>query len=222
MVNVRVDFRDVPLWRGILARKPSADFFGGLADFGEWQAVMEIAGIWDPASAGPTGSLAGLPRAQWVSGPGSIYLMGPFAFRQPGRFGDGSFGVLYAALEEPTAIAELAAGHARFLRKSHAGRETIDNLVLRLSVTGELEDLRALFAAGHAIYNPDDWSSAQALAAGLRAAGACGIAYASVRRLGGECVAGFRPDLFSGCRPGGTVQLHWDGKHMLGPGGLLA
>jgi hypothetical protein len=59
----------------------------------------------------------------------------------PGGFGDGSFGVLYAALDEATAIAEMA----------------------------------------------------------------------SVRWLGGECVAGFRPDLFSGCRPAGTVQFFWVG-----------
>ena len=218
---MRVPFQAVPLWRGIAARKPSADFFAGIADFGEWQAVMEIAGTWDPAHSGPTGNLVGLPRDCWVTGPGSIYIMAPFAFRQPGRFGDGSHGVLYAALDEPTAIAEMASGRARFLREARAGRETLDTLMLSLTLAGTLEDLRPLFAEGHAIYDKQDWTAGQACAAALRAAGADGIVYASVRRAGGECVAGFRPDLFADCRPGRAEQFFWDGKRLQGPDGQL-
>ena len=183
---------------------------------------MEIAGLWDPMNSGPAGSLAGLPRAQWVTGPGSIYLMAPFAFRQPSRFGDGSYGVLYAALEETTAILEMAASRARFLRKSHAPRETLDNLLLTLSLTGLLEDARPLFRAGDPIYAKEDWAPAQVYGARVRGAGAKGITYASVRRIGQDCVAGFRPDLFHGCRPAGTLQMYWDGTSLWGPGGRLA
>ena len=218
---MRVAFEALPLWRGVAARNPQADFFGGIADFGEWQAVMEITGTWDPANPGPTGNLADLPRAQWVTGPGSVYIMAPFAFRQPGRFGNGGYGVLYAALDEATAVAELAGSRLRFLREGRIARATLDNQMLRLTLAGELEDARPLFADVSAIYQPDDWAAGQSYGAGIRAAGASGIAYASVRNLGGECVAGFRPDLFSHCRPGGTVQLFWDGNHLLGPGGRL-
>jgi hypothetical protein len=210
------------LWRGIAARKPSADFFGGIADFGEWQAVMEITGRWDPANPGPAGSLAGLPRAQWVLGPGSVYLMAPFAFRQPGRFGDGSNGVLYAAMAEATAITEMASGRARFLRGSHAPRETLDGMLLTLALTGLLEDARPLFREGATIYAPDDWTEGQRFGARVRASGTDGILYTSVRRVGQECVAGFRPDLFSGCRPAGSLQFFWDGHDLWGPGGRLA
>jgi len=216
---VQVPFRAQPLWRGIATRKPTADFFGGIADFGEWQAVMEIAGRWDPANTGPTGNLAEVPKAQWVLGPGSVYLMAPFAFRQPGRFGDGSYGVLYAALDETTAIAEMASSRARFLRKSHAPRETLDGMLLTLAVTGLLEDARPLFRPGATIYDPEDWTEGQRFGARLRASGTDGIVYTSVRRLGQECVAGFRPDLFSACRPAGNIQIFWDGNQLWGPGG---
>jgi hypothetical protein len=113
---------------------------------------MEIAGGWDPVRPGPAGSLASLPRSQWVTGPGSIYIMAPFAFREPGRFSDGSFAVLYAALDEATAVAELAGSRARFLRKSRIARGTLDHLLLRMSVTGSMEDARPLFTGADAIY----------------------------------------------------------------------
>lgn len=211
----------MPLWRGIAARNAKADYFGGIADFGEWKAVMEIAGRWDPLQPGPAGSLAALPHAQWVTGPGSIYIMAPFVFCKPGRFGDGSYGVLYAALDEATALAETASSRARFLRQGGIGREILDHLMLRLQATGAMEDLRPLFGTGDPIYHPDDWSAAQARGAALRAAGAQGLVYASVRRVGGECLAGFRPDLFSRCLPAGFFQLFWDGERMQGPDGRL-
>lgn len=182
---------------------------------------MEIAGAWDPTRPGPTGSLASLPRAQWVTGPGSTYIMAPFAFRQPGRFGDGSYGVLYAARDEATAVAEVASGRVRFLRAGRIARESLEEQMLRLVVNGALEDLRPRFAEGDPIYRPDDWTAGQACGAALRASGADGVVYASVRRTGGECVGGFRPDLFSNCLPGASVTFFWDGRNLQGPDGQV-
>jgi len=214
-------FEAVPLWRGVARLDPVRDLFGGLADFGEWQAVSEITRLWDPAAPGPRGNLAALPRSEWVVGPGSTFIMAPFAFQRPGRFGDGSFGVLYAALEEATALAELAHSRARFLRAGHNAREVLDHQMLTLLATGTFEDLRA-DRESPGLHDPLDWGPGQAQGARIRAAGGNGITYASVRRPGGACVAGFRPGLFSHCEAAGTVQFFWDGMALHGPGGLKA
>lgn len=219
---MEVRFEAQPLWRGVDYRDPSRDLFGGLADFGEGQAVNEIKGLWDLHTPGPRGQLAALSPKAWVVGLGSTFIMAPFAFMKPGRFGDGSYGVLDAALEEPTAMAEYAHGRARFLRQSHRSKELINAQVLTLEASGTFEDLRAEVQSLPGVYAPEDWSGGQALGARIRASGAPGVVHASVRHMGGVCVAGFTPTRFSRCRPPATLQLFWDGKSLRGPGGLYA
>jgi hypothetical protein len=52
----------------------------------------------------------------------------------------------------------------------------------------------------------------QELARSLRDNGSNGIAYASVRQEGGECVAVFRPRLLSICRQERHLCYVWDGQ----------
>jgi len=47
-----------------------------------------------------------------------------------------------------------------------------------------------------------------------------GITYNSVRHIGGECIAAFRPSSFSQCVPGRNVELWWNGTALRGPNGL--
>ena len=87
--------------------------------------------------------------------------------------------------------------------------------MLTLKLTGDLEDLRALRGAG--LYDPDPArdAAAQRIGAGIRARGGDGLVYASLRRPGGDCAAGFRPDRFSDCRHVRMVQFYWDGSQLL-------
>lgn len=200
----------------------SRDCLGGLGEFAEWLAVQEVEDLWAPLAKGPRGQLAAYGPEAWVVGPGSAWLMAPFAFQAPGRFGDGAFGVLYAALERATAIAELAHSRACFLRKAHCPRELLDNQLLTLTVTARMADLRPLRQEAPGLYDPEDWKPAQALGARLRQEGWDGVAYASVRHPPGTCVAGFRPTLFAACAPADTLQFYWDGTRLQGPAGLRA
>jgi hypothetical protein len=207
-----------PCWRVIATLVPGTDLFGGITDFSEWEAVAEIENLWNERSLGPLGNLAAIPREQRAHGPGSAYIMSPFAFRTPGRFGDGSFGVLYAGLEEQTALAEVAWHRARFMREWELPRQTMDYHLLGLVFEGSVEDLRASRPALPGVYAPDSWVEGQALGARIRATGADGIAYASVRHLGGECLAGFRPNAFSRCHFLRPAQFFWDGRAIHGAG----
>ena len=135
-------------WRVIAMRHPGADLFGGITDYGEWEDVAEIEHLWNERVLPEWGNLALVPREHRAYGPGSAYIMAPFAYRTQGRFGDGSYGVLYAGLEELTALAEVAWHRARFMREWALPRQTMDQQLLGMVFEGSVADPDSLRAAG--------------------------------------------------------------------------
>ncbi len=146
------------------------------------------------------------------TGPGSSYLMAPFLRRpvSPSRFSDGTFGVLYAAERERTAIAETRFHQGAFLSAVDAPEQVLEMRVLRLTVSGTFPDIRGLDAA--ALLQPDDYSAGQAFGMRLATSGAPGLVYPSVREPGGACVAVFRPRVLSSCDVARTLHYKWDGR----------
>ena len=65
-----------------------------------------------------------------------------------------------------------------------------------------------------AIYHPEHYAAGQALGRALRDAGSAALAYDSVRRAGGQCVAVFVPRALANARPAGHLSLHWDGQRI--------
>jgi hypothetical protein len=78
-------------------------------------------------------------------------------------------------------------------------------------VACELHDLRGLRAKLKDIYDPASYVASQKLGRELRNDGSNGIAFDSVRRPGGECVAMFRPRLVQNVRQGVHLRYAWDG-----------
>jgi RES domain-containing protein len=160
-----------------------------------------------------------IPPEERVYGPGAGYVMAPFAYPSPDgtRFGPPglrarSFGVYYAARDEATAIAEVKHHRIAFLEATRAPAQDLDFEVLNAPVRGaHFYDLRDRKAEFRAVYSPTDYSSSQKLGAELREKGADGIAYDSVRREGGECVAVFRPRCVGPCKSVKQVIFRWDG-----------
>jgi hypothetical protein len=62
------------------------------------------------------------------------------------------------------------------------------------------------------IYAPSSYTASQKLGRELRDAGSNGIAFESVRRHGGECVAVFRPRLVQNVRQSVHLRYAWDGN----------
>ena len=62
------------------------------------------------------------------------------------------------------------------------------------------------------IYDPSSYTASQRLGRALRDAGSNGIAFESVRRAGGECVAVFRPRLVQNVRQSVHLRYAWDGN----------
>jgi hypothetical protein len=76
----------------------------------------------------------------------------------------------------------------------------------------ELHDLRGRRAELADVYDPQSYLASQKLGRALRDAGSNGIAFESVRRSGGECVAIFRPRLIQNVRQSVHLRYAWDGN----------
>ncbi len=160
-----------------------------------------------------------IPPKDRVYGPGAGYVMAPFAYPSPDgtRFGPPSltaesFGVYYAARDEATAIEEVKYHRTAFLEAMRAPAQDLDFDVLKAPVKGahfyDLRDRQRDFADA---YSRTDYSASQKLGVELRGRDADGIAYDSVRREGGECVAVFRPRCVGPARPVKQLIFRWNG-----------
>ena len=179
---------------------------------------MALRARTDPLSERIQPALAIPPRDR-VYGPGAGYVMAPFVYPSPDgtRFGPPaltaeSFGVYYAARDEATAIAEVKHHRVAFLRAMRAPAQDLDFEVLRAPVKGaHFYDLRGRQREFPGVYSLTDYSVSQKLAAEIRRKDADGIAYDSVRREGGECVAVFRPRCVGPARPVKHLIFRWNG-----------
>lgn len=206
-------FKAQACFRLIPTRSPSVDIFQGIADFGEWEAISEIENLWNARNT-PYGPLSSIPRERRAYGPGSSYIMAPFAYPSASRFSDGSYGALYAAFEEATAVDEVAFHRAEFMRRFNRPKELTRHLLLSLDLNGSLKDIRGQRTAHPELYSADTaaYGPAQSFGSRLHAKGVDGVVYHSVRHLGGTCAAGFWPNLFSNCRQVCLRDFFWDGK----------
>ena len=131
------------------------------------------------------------PRTR-IGGPGTSIIMAAFTHLNPegGRFSDGSYGVLYAAGDLDTAIAETKHHRARFMRATEQSRMELDMRAYAIDLDGDLHDLRGRRAAFPLVYRHDDYAAAQHLAKtlredgsnGTRATTACAATAANARR----------------------------------------
>jgi hypothetical protein len=130
------------------------------------------------------------------------------------RFSDATLGAYYAARTLDTAIAETVYHRERFMRATREAPLELDMRVLEAELDARLHDLRGLRADLADVYDPDDYSAGQRLAAELRSGGSDGVAYDSVRREGGQCPALFRARRVRGCRATMHLAYVWDGERI--------
>jgi hypothetical protein len=197
---------------------PPVDLFEDIADPADWPLLLAAEQKTNPRLAESVGRLDLVPPARRVSGPGASYLMAPFVHAspdRPSRFSDGSYGVLYAGNSFETALFETIHHHRRFMLKTaEPAGWTSQFRELVLEVKGALSDLRRSGPEAALVLDPDDYAPGQKLGAELRAAGADGVVYPSVRRPGGECVGLFYPDLASRPVQGRHLDYHWNGERV--------
>jgi len=205
-----------PSWRIIPSRFPPIQLFERVTDPDDLEAIFVIESLTNPRLRDDVGDIRLVPPEDRVSGPGSSIIMAAFTHLNPvgSRFTDGTYGVFYAANDLATAIAETAYHREVFMRATGEGRMELDMRVYLVDLVAALHDLRGRKAEYPLVYHTDNYAAGQHLAATLRKDGSNGIAYDSVRREGGECVAIFRARLLSSCRQERHLCYVWDGTRI--------
>jgi hypothetical protein len=199
--------------RIVASRLPTIHLFERVADPADWDALYKLESMTNPRLREQVGELSVVPVADRVSGPNASVVMAPFTHLSPQgtRFTDGHFGAYYAAESVETAIAETRFHRENFLRATAQPPLELEMRCYLADVACELHDLRGLRAKLKDIYDPASYAASQKLGRELRNDGSNGIAFDSVRRPGGECVAMFRPRLVQNVRQGVHLRYAWDG-----------
>ena len=205
-------------WRVIASRYPPINLFERLtADTVVWDALIALEQLTNPRVRDEVGDIALVPPDERVSGPGASYVMAAFTHLNPkgSRFSDGSFGVYYAAAALETAIAETVFHFERFARDSADPPRSEDFRVLVGAVVAEFEDVAALPAAQRSsILDAESYAASQAYANEIRAAGANGVAYPSVRHAGGHCIGALRPRAVGIPHQERHLKYRWNGERV--------
>jgi RES domain len=205
-------------WRIIASRYPPINLFERLTpDPAVWDALIMLEQLTNPRVRDEVGEIALVPPEERVSGPGASYVMASFTHinRRGSRFSDGTFGVYYAAAARETAIAETVFHFEAFARDSADPPRSEDMRVLVGTVAAEFEDVTALpIADRQAILDPQSYAVSQAYAKLLRAAGADGVAYPSVRHDSGQCLGAFRPRAVGVPHQERHLKYRWNGERV--------
>lgn len=159
----------------------------------ELDGAMVLIGRTDPARRSMARAWEALPVPDRRYGPGASDAMTPYLFAAPGRFSDIGAGAFYAAESIDTALAEALHHRARAFARSGAGLSRARFRHLHTDLSLSVTDVRGRRAASPGLYDPADAGTpaTREHAASMRADGSHGIAYDSLRRPAGQCVAVF-------------------------------
>jgi len=189
-----------------------------VADPADLEVVFAIEALTNDRLRDEAGEISLVAVADRIAGPGTTPIMAAFTHLNPegSRFCDGSYGVYYAAKDIDTAIAETRFHRSRFLAATRQAPIDIDMRSYASDLNAELHDIRGRQTELPEIYDADtgNYAAAQAWARQLRADGADGIVYSSVRAAGGECVAVFKPRLLAPVKQGAHYCYVWDGRQI--------
>lgn len=205
-------------WRVISTRYPPIHLFERLTpDPAVWEALSALEQLTNPRLRDELGAIALVPPEDRITGPGASYVMASFTHLNPkgSRFSDGSFGVYYAASALETAIAETIFHFESFAQDSSDPTRSEEMRVLVGAIAADFEDVSALPEAQRLpILASDTYRESQAYARRMRAGGADGVVYPSVRASGGECVGAFRPRAVGLPRQERHLKYRWNGSRV--------
>lgn len=205
-----------PSWRLVSSRFPPVGLFDRVTDPADLDAVFHIENLTNDRLREEAGDISLVPPDDRIAGDGTSPIMAAFTHLDPegSRFTDGAYGVYYAAQAMDTAIAETRFHRQRFLGMTAEPPLEIDMRAYASDIDSDMHDIRGGQGTWAGVYDPDPgrYGAGQVLARGLRAKGANGIVYDSVRDAGGQCVAVFRPPVLSPVTQGPHFCYVWDGK----------
>lgn len=199
--------------RLIPSRFPSVGLFDDVTAPDDLAVILDLESWTNDRISSELGVLHTLPREEWVVGvPNATVIMAAFCHPQPdgGRFNEPDLGAWYAALALETALEETIFHRTKELDEIGVYDTYVQMRQYLADFDTELYDVRPSpeFDACH---DPDSYVNGQSLSRRLRADGANGVIYRSVRHLGGQCIACFRPKLVANVRQGSHFEYRWNG-----------
>ena len=167
--------------------------------------VFELDNATNDRLLAESGLLPGIDARELVFGIPSYRIINA-AFCHPApngsRFNSADRGAWYAGFEVETSHAEVAYHRQLWLQETDWNEEEVADYVdYRADFRAEFHDLRRTKEHADCL-SPTSYAASQALAALLLEAGSAGIVYPSVRRVGGTCIACFRPVLVTNVQKG--------------------
>lgn len=207
-----------PAYRVIPTRFPAVNLFDRVASPQDFEALYALEAMTNDRLRTEVGELDLVPPEERCFGPGCGPIMAAFTHLNPNgsRFSDGSYGVFYCGRERQTAIAETRYHSGLFLAATNEAPLRQQMRLYTVMAHGGVVDLRgdAIARAGldPLILAPDDYGPGKALGRAVRAAGAPGIAYPSVRDPEGECLAALRTTMLRDCRHAAYLEYNWNGE----------
>jgi len=190
---------------------PPINFFENLVEPAEMEILWEIESLTNERLRQEAGDIFLVTPEDRISGPGSSIVMAAFTHTgRSSRFTDGNYGIYYASLTLETAIQETVFHRERFLR---ATKEEACELSMRVYKGKIIKPLHDLKAPEFEIYHhPENYNASQQFGKFLREKKSWGVIYRSVRHLGGECIAAFRPPAISIPKPGAHLKYLWNSE----------
>ncbi len=179
--------------------------------------LMELDDATNDRFLGEEGLLSGIGIHELVYGVRYAHIVNAaFTHASPagGRFNSATRGAWYAAVDRPTALAEVAFHRTRQLEEidwALPEAATVDDYLA--DIVTPLHDLRSPQTPSPftTYLEPDPipacYAAPQQLAASLLRERSNGIVYPSVRRAGGTCIACFRPPLVYNVRRAARLEL---------------
>ncbi len=203
-----------PAWRVIPGRFPAVGLFERVARPEDFDALYALEAMTNDRIRDEVGEISLVHAEERLFGPGSTCIMAAFTHLNPlgSRFSDGRYGVFYCARKRDTAIAETQYHAALFMAATQEPPMRLQMRLLTVAAHGKVADLRQASQAEPRIVDPDDYAYPQSIGRTLRAEGAHGILYPSVRHPGGECLAAFRTTLLKNCQHAAYLEYNWNGQ----------
>jgi hypothetical protein len=209
-----------PAHRLVNSKFPPIHIFDDVASNADFEAIYRLQGHTNPRLLDAVGQIRLVPPERRPFGiTGCSYALAPFVHVNPlgSRFSRGEFGVLYAAENPETAIAESRHHQQRYFQSLPGGGLKYDRITMRglkLVFSATLLDIRAPALDQYHWRDPENYIPAQQLGDATKTADKDGLLYESVRAPGHSCYALFSPHLVSAVVQTRHYEYIWDGTRI--------
>jgi RES domain len=208
MLNLKDTCRLIP------SLYPSRGILDAVSTPDDLALILELESWSNDRISTELGILHRIPPDEWVVGrPMASVIMAGFCHPrlEGGRFNGPERGAWYAGNSLATAHAEVVYHRGRELAEIGVFDTRVQMRLYRADFHAEFHDVRANTRENLPYHDPVSYAASQRLARKLLAEGSNGVIYRSVRQLGGECLACFRPKLVENVRSGAHFEYRWQG-----------